>query len=251
MSKNDIEREIHWLLEEKYQGVMTDQAGRDIRRLQKGEHIDYVIGFVTFLGCKIDLSFHPLIPRPETESWTNKAIEEMAKQRKKRLHCLDIFAGSGCIGIGVLAHIPEASMDFADLHERYLWGIQANARANHIEPSRYQLFHSDVFSGISRRYDYIFANPPYIAVAKRNEVQHSVLAQEPHGALFAGTDGLDVIRQFLAQAKYHVRKGGRIYMECDSWQGNAIKKILAAHEYPRYEICNDQFGLPRFFVIHC
>ena len=101
-----LSKEIRWLLEEKYHGQLTPPAKRDIARLQKGEHVDYVIGFVEFAGCRIDLSQRPLIPRSETEHWVHKAIAELRQEshdRKKTdatpISCLDIFAGSGCIGV--------------------------------------------------------------------------------------------------------------------------------------------------------
>src|SRR5258708_4979109 len=87
---------------------ITDQLRDDMRRLDGGEPIQYVIGWVPFLGCTIDLSLKPLIPRPETEFWTEKVMKETLKREMgdSELRALDLCCGSGCIGIALLKHVP-------------------------------------------------------------------------------------------------------------------------------------------------
>src|SRR5690606_26669366 len=100
-----LNQEEQWLLEEKYAGAESEAFRADLKRLTGGEPLGYVIGHVPFLDCRIHLDSHPLIPRPETEYWVEKAmvaIKEVAGGPEARpLHVLDLCAGSGCIGVAV------------------------------------------------------------------------------------------------------------------------------------------------------
>ena len=251
MSKKQFSKETSWLLQEKYQGKLTKAAKKDIARLKAGELVDYLIGFVEFAGCKIDLSSKPLIPRPETEHWTQKAIQDIRTSLKRNvsIRCLDVFSGSGCIGIAVLKHILQARVDFAENEKKFLQQIQLNLKKNRISKKRFRVFQSDIFSDISGEYDYIFANPPYVAESKKHSVQASVLKYEPHEALFAGKDGLRYIKRFLKEARKHLLPGGKIYMEFDSPQKREIDKLLKKFGYLHWQFYKDQYGKWRFVVI--
>jgi len=244
-------KEIRWLLEEKYGGKRTEAAEKDIVRLEKGEHVDYVIGWVDFLDCRIDLSQKPLIPRPETEYWTEKAIREMQARASRAMQCrvLDIFAGSGCIGIAVLKHIPWAKVDFAEKEKKFLKQIEINAKLNGIAPSRYRLIQSDVFSNVKGKYDYILANPPYISEKSKHQIQESVLRWEPHNALFGGQDGLQFIRELADKGMVHLRAGGKMYIEFDTPSKNMVEKVLSENNLS-HSFFKDQFGKWRYVRIN-
>ena len=240
-----MEKEIRWLLEEKYRMRISPYAISDILKILRGEPAAYVIGFSNFLSCKIDLSQKPLIPRQETEWWTERAIQDIACA-KGRVKCLDMFAGSGCIGVAVAAGVPGAEVDFAENEKKFLRQIKINIAKNGIARGRCRVIHSDIFSRVQGKYDYILANPPYIAALRRARVQKSVLDNEPGSALFGGKDGLSLIRKFLKNAPLHLASGGALYMEFDAPQKRAVERLIRLNGYKKTEFFRDQFGKWRY-----
>lgn len=229
-----MKKEISWILKEKYQGKETKEFFKDVKRLEKGEPLDYIISFTNFLGVKIDLSKKPLIPRPETEYWVLEALKEV----KGRV--LDIFSGSGCIGLAVLKN-TNCKVIFAD---KRIEQIKINLKINNLKE---RIIKSDVFSNIKGKFDYILANPPYIPFHNKKLVQKSVLKYEPKDALFAKDNGLYFIKKLLFQGKNHLNKGGKIVIEFDPAQKKEITKVLKKLNYS-YAFYKDQFPRWRFFI---
>ncbi len=224
------------------------------------EPIDYQIGHSEFLNLKIDLSFKPLIPRVETEYWTDLAIKEIKKQIAhldigcpSEVKVLDIFAGSGCVGLAVAKAVPEAVVDFAEVEAKFLEQIKFNAALNNILPDKYKLIQSDVFAGITpeSKYDFILANPPYIPVGRKGELDKSVTDFEPHGALFSGADGLDLIKKFLAKAKNYLNPNGQIWLEFDSEQKDTLEQIVrsSTSNTEDFTFHRDQYDRWRYVTI--
>ncbi len=248
MENKYLQKEIVWLLREKYGGFLGKEAEEDIKKLKRGEPVDYLIGFFDFLGNRIDLSLEPLIPRSETEFWVERAIEQLKNCQIGQLSVLDIFSGSGCIGIAVLKNIRNVKVVFAESEKKFLKQIEINADLNEIDKKRYKIIQSDIFRNVKGKYDYIFANPPYIAKTKKNLVQKSVLNFEPKVALFGGNDGFLYIKKFLKGARDHLNKGGKIYMEFDSWQKSRIEEILKHSGYRNCQFNKDQYGKWRYLI---
>jgi len=244
-------RETAWLLKEKYHHKPTEKFHEDVKKIKAGEPVDYVIGFTEFLNCKIDLSQKTLIPRQDTAFWVAEAIKEIKKSKNKSIKILDIFSGSGCIGLAVLKNVlparrslGEVGCDFADKDKKAVEQIKINCKLN--QPSRKasawqsKIIQSDVFKKVRGKYDFIFANPPYVAVKKIYSIQKSVLKYEPKNALFGGSDGLYYIKIFLAGAKKHLNPGGKIFMEFSPEQKPAIEKIIQKNKYSNYEFRRDE-----------
>ena len=99
------------------------------------------------------------------------------------------------------------------------------------------------------KYDYILANPPYVAEERINEVGEDVIEYEPHIALFSGTHGMDAINIFLNQAKNYLVEKGIIYLEFDQEQQSWIDESLQRNQYSSWQFYSDQFGQIRFVRI--
>ena len=215
-----------------------------------------------FLNCKIELSKKVFKPRIETEYWVKKTLKELQIVDCK-LQVLDVFAGTGCIGIAVLKNIKNSQVDFIDSSKEAVGQIKINLRLNGIEKKRYKIFKSNLFEKLKKkRYNFIFANPPYVALNRIKEVQKEVLEREPKEALFGGRDGMFWIKKFLKKAKKYLKKNGKIFMEFDPKQKVGIKKILKKDSNPpttlpskarapklKFEFKKDQFKKFRWLKI--
>jgi len=217
-----------------------------LKKLKISEPLNYLIGFTDFLGAKIDLSKKTFIPRPETEFWVKRAIKtinyNLNNRRNYEVKVLDMFSGSGCIGVAILLHLKNAEVSFVDRKKNCLEQIKINLNINRIKAKRYKIIKSNLFSKIKGKYDYIFANPPYVARNKISQVQESVLKFEPRQALFGGLDGLFYIKRFLKQAKNFLKPKGGVFMEFSPEQRNKIGELLKKNGYKNWEFYKDQFN---------
>lgn len=245
---DNIEKEKAWLLEEKHNGHVSKSYNTDVKRLEAGEPIDYVIGHTPFLDCDIYLDGYPLIPRVETEHWVGKIISDIIKDslQKETIPILDIFAGSGCIGVAILKHIKNSEVTFAEIDETLLLTIQKNIEKNELQDANSHICHSDVFTDVEGEFDYIFANPPYIDKDKKH-TDTSVVNFEPHLALFADDGGMAYVERTFLEAVIHLRPRGVLLIEFDALEIDRIEELIDTHGgiYMNTEILKDQYGRPR------
>ncbi|MCL5795334.1 MAG: methyltransferase [Patescibacteria group bacterium] len=269
-------QQIDWLIRDKYQSKSNPKLKTDLKRLKNDEPLDYVIGWKPFLNTKIDLSYKPLIPRTETEYWVEKFIGKLKNERIKELKngkipmvspkanqsrildrtksvgtykqmgikILDIFAGSGCVGIAIKKNFPNAQVDFAEINKQFLAQIKINLKLNNLD-KKCALIQSDVFTNIKGKYDYILANPPYIDANRK--LPKSVKDYEPLSAIQAHERGLYYIKKFLNQAPKHLKTDGQIWLEFDPAQKQYIQDYC--QKKYRVDFFKDQFGRWRFAMV--
>jgi release factor glutamine methyltransferase len=240
--------DIAHLYRDKYAGDTHADMREDLIRLGSGEPLAYVIGWIPFLGLSLRLDSHPLIPRPETEWWTEVLIEHIRTEYGETpVRVLDLCAGSGAIGLAVLQALENAHVSFAELSPVHTALIAMNLDENRLDKSRADIRSGDLFSPFSgERFTIIATNPPYIPEGR--ELEPSVVQYEPHEALFAGDDGLSVIRRIVAEAPDHLVAGGELWMECDSTNAEGAANLMRDRGFSGVEIRNDHYGRPRIVV---
>lgn len=258
MKNQDTAREIAWLLREKYGGVESEAFNTDCARLASGEPLGYVIGQVPFLDCRIWLDSCPLIPRPETEYWVEKAALEMKLVSARnaftttKLRVLDICAGSGAIGVAVAKAVPEAHVTFAEIDEAHLPTIKKNLKENttiysSVFEERFSVVQSDLFTQVEGVFDFILTNPPYID-ARANTVDGSVTAHEPHLALFGGEAGMEVIERIVREARASLAPEGQLWIEHEPFQTESLARLAKEHGFS-ISTHKDQYNIPRYSIL--
>jgi release factor glutamine methyltransferase len=222
-----LNKEEEWLLREKYGGEKSEAFFAACQQLKNGTPLAYLIGHIPFLNTKIYLNTRPLIPRPETEFWVEKAIGDMAKiaDGDKPFKVLDLCAGSGCIGIAVAKKYPLAHIDFVELDRKHQDTIKKNCLENNIGENNYRIFVGDLFSPLTGdTYDFILSNPPYIDPIL-NRVEKTVKDHEPSLALYGGNLGTELLEKIITEAPKHLKFQGQLWLEHEPEQAEIIFKL--------------------------
>jgi release factor glutamine methyltransferase len=228
------------LLSEKYNNIIGEAYQQDCLRLTQGEPYEYVLGWVTFLNTTIDLSLRPMIPRPETAFWVARAIQEL-KQQSKPLRLADTFSGAGNVGVALLKHLENATVDFSELDMTLAAQIEKNIVLNKLNMARAKILSVSALDGLTGQYDAIFAVPPYVPYEALPELDPEMITYEPHLAFFAHEDGHEFHRLLIAQAWDFLQEGGTLYMEADMDHNDAIRKLVEGTKWSKLEFWSDPY----------
>ena len=248
-----MKRDEQWLLQEKYSGETTEGFFADCERLKAGEPLAYLIGSIPFLDCTIHLDSKPLIPRPETEYWTERAIvagREASATKSRPLRVLDLCAGSGAIGVAVAKAILETHVSFAELDPTHLSTIEKNLRTNDIATTRTATYSGDLFAALPKhteRFDFILSNPPYIDPTL-DRTEASVKDFEPHIALYGGNAGLELIARMITDAANYLAPTGQLWLEHEPEQAEAIAQLAEEHHFIATSH-EDQYHTVRYSIL--
>ena len=205
----------------------TDEAFYEsqINRRLKNEPIQYITGQQEFYGLAFKVTAAVLIPRPETEHLVEAVLHRLPQNQPLRI--VDIGTGSGAIAIALAVHLPQAHITALDLSPEALKIAQANAETHNVA-NRITFLQSDLLSAIANEgpYDAIVSNPPYIPQTDHPTLHPEVRDHEPHTALFAGDEGLDIYRRLIPQAHTLLKPNGLIALEIGHGQRDALAALL-------------------------
>ena len=220
-------------------------------RLEKGEPVQYVLGFAAFCGRQFRVAPGVLIPRPETELLCDWVINAHScpfcgLQPPAPLRILDVGTGSGCIAITLSLNMPNSVVTAYDISADALLiardnAIRLGATINFQLKDALQLTKTD------ETFDVILSNPPYICDNERTDMMQNVLNFKPTTALFVpDNDPLLFYRAIAEYGSSALSHGGELYFEINSCFADKVSDMLNALDYAKIEIREDQFGKQRF-----
>lgn len=204
-----------------------------VKRRARREPLQYIVGSQPFRALDLLVDGRVLIPRPETEvlveevlTWARGRVPEGGE-----LEALDLGTGSGAIALSLALEGPFRRVVATDRSTVALEVAALNRAAAELD-ERVDLREGVDFEPLrdDERFDVVVSNPPYVAERERGGLEPEVLEWEPEGALFAGPDGLDVIRRIVAGAPARLRDGGLLALEIGAGQAGAVEGLLEGTE---------------------
>jgi release factor glutamine methyltransferase len=198
------------------------------RRLAR-EPVARILGHKEFWGLPLQLSPATLVPRPDTETVVELALEMLRNDGASRrpLRIADLGTGSGAILLALLSELPGARGFGTDISEEALQTAGANA-AHAGLADRATFVACDYATGLSGPFDLIVSNPPYVRAADIAGLAAEVRDYDPRAALDGGADGLDAYRALIPQAAGLLAPGGALVVEAGQGQSGPIQGLMTA-----------------------
>jgi release factor glutamine methyltransferase len=221
-----------------------------VRRRGRFEPVAYLRGSREFFGRSFKVTPAVLIPRPETEHVVEAALNWARERALAAPTILDVGTGSGALALTLAAEFPEARVTAIDISPEALAVARDNAHALGVA-ERVTFLEGDLYAPLpaDATFDLIVSNPPYVASAIAATLQPDVRDFEPGLALFAGPEGMDVLRRLVAGVDGRLRRPGLFACELGEEQGERVAAALReALPAAAVEVLPDLAGLSRVAV---
>jgi len=215
-----------------------------VRRRGTREPLAWILGERGFHALDLQVDSDVLVPRPDTETLVEAALELIPEGGEEPVYVADIGCGTGAVGLAVAAARPQVRLYAVDLSPAAL----ANTKANVVRlglKDRVGVLRGDLLDPIPARrpIDWVLSNPPYIPSGDIDGLMPEVSAHEPRLALDGGPDGLDVIRRLVNAAVPRIRQG--LLLELGHDQAPAVQELLTRAGLQDVRAWNDLAGIAR------
>jgi release factor glutamine methyltransferase len=239
----------------------------------RGVPAQYIVGHQEFWGLDFIVGPAVLIPRPETEHLVEAVLElcgenphpiaprsgaiRVGHSRAEvgqptdpstrvshliRPRIVDVGTGSGCVALALASELAHAEIHATEISEEALEIARANAARLGLH-ERVKFHCADLLQGMEGEFDIVASNPPYVGESEYDKVQLEVRKFEPRDAVFAGAEGMDVIRRLAPQARASLKSGGWLAMEIGFSQETVVREVL--RDWREVRTVPDLQGIPR------
>jgi release factor glutamine methyltransferase len=209
--------------------LRSDEATRledFTRRRLAGEPVARILGHKEFWGLPLQLSAETLVPRPDTETLVELALQMLRTAPDRGpLRIADIGTGSGAILLALLSELPDAYGIGTDISRDALQTAHNNAVQLGLA-DRATFIACDYAAALSGRFDLIVSNPPYIRSADIADLATEVRDHDPLRALDGGSDGLDAYRALVPQATRLLAPSGVLAVEVGQGQSADVERLM-------------------------
>lgn len=220
-----------------------------VKRRISGEPLAYITGSRGFYGLEFQVTKDVLIPRPETETLVEKALDYIKTIQADEIQIVDLGSGSGCIGLTLAKKDPRAKVKLVDISGEALKIAQLNAEKLNVQ-DRCEFIQADAtefLNQINFRFDLILANPPYIDL-KDLHVEENVKKFEPNLALFA-EGGTSLLKKWSTAAHLRLKNKSLMMMEMGFDQGPQMKNhLVELKSFVKVEVLKDLSGHERVIL---
>lgn len=187
--------------------------------------LQHLVGSTGFRYLDLDVGPGVFVPRPETEVLVDAVLAEIHDATSPLV--VDLCAGAGTIGFAVAHEHETAVVHLVERDPQAFEWLRRNAPQDRTDRVHLHLGDvADALAELDGTVDVVASNPPYVAEHERDLVDPEVRDHDPHVALFAGPDGLDVIRVVVATAARLLKPGGFVAIEHSDRQGEAVPQLL-------------------------
>tara|TARA_B110000967_G_C18882575_1_gene561950 strand:- start:1122 stop:2006 length:885 start_codon:yes stop_codon:yes gene_type:complete len=223
-----------------------------LKRLQKEEPIQYILGKTEFYGLPFLVDKNTLIPRPETEELVEWILSEIQKiqggNQKTPLAILDIGTGTGCIPITLAKNTVNTVITAIDISAAALRVAKKNAVLNSV-PVNFIMLDILKTTQLPQKYNLIVSNPPYVRELEKVEISANVLENEPHLALFVANKNPLVFYDKIADlAKQQLNENGMLFFEINQYLGKETVKMLEEKGFQNIQLKKDLSGNDRMLL---
>ena len=213
------------------------------------EPMAYILGRREFYSLDFTVNPSVLIPRPDSETLIDVLLVAIP-DRQSPMRLLDLGTGSGCLLLGLLKALPQATGLGLDRSGAALSVARENAHRLSLD-GRCRWIEGQWEAALSAGpFDIVVSNPPYIASAAIDRLAPEVAAHEPRGALDGGADGLDAYRAIVPLLRQLLAPQGIAALEMGLGQGPEIGQLLAHADMEKIKICQDLGGIDRVMLAH-